>query len=115
MSPRDGRLAPVHIVVGFTPDGVLLGHEDGASERVAEAEFPARVRQLEAEEPRWVWDDTSIRYPPLLAAGVRVARCVDLRLSHVILRNSALTSDSELAKAEPGPWDRPPRRAESPG
>jgi DNA polymerase-1 len=99
----------VHIVVGFTPDGVLLGHEDGASERVAEAEFPARVRQLEAEEPRWVWDDTSIRYPPLLAAGVRVARCVDLRLSHVILRNSALTSDSELAKAEPGPWDRPPR------
>ncbi|MHB1234100.1 MAG: bifunctional 3'-5' exonuclease/DNA polymerase [Microbacteriaceae bacterium] len=56
--------------------------------------------------PRWVWDDTTRWYPSLLAAGVRVERCVDLRLSHAILRSSELTASSALAKAGPGPWDR---------
>ena len=56
-------------------------------------------------DARWVWDDTRRWYPPLLAAGVRVERCVDLRLSHAILRNSTLTATSELARAAPGPWD----------
>ncbi|MGO4535339.1 bifunctional 3'-5' exonuclease/DNA polymerase [Leifsonia sp. 2MCAF36] len=57
------------------------------------------------DRPRWVWDDTRLWYPTLLAAGVRVERCVDLRLCHAILRNSTLTAGTALAAAEPGPWD----------
>jgi DNA polymerase-1 len=103
----------VHIVVGLVPGGIRLASEQGDSEVVTDQEFPARVAAIEAgeaETPRWVWDDTSTWYRRLLDAGVRVGRCVDLRLSHAILRNSVLTAGSELARAEPGPWDRPPRR-----
>ncbi|WP_241979810.1 bifunctional 3'-5' exonuclease/DNA polymerase [Cryobacterium glaciale] len=55
--------------------------------------------------PRWVWDNTAHIYPALLAGGIRVQRCHDLRLCHVILKNSALTSTSDLALAAPGRWD----------
>jgi len=65
------------------------------------------VREQEAQHPRWVWDDTSRWYPELLAAGVRIERCFDLRLCHVILRQSALTADSALARAERNVWDDP--------
>jgi DNA polymerase I len=109
-----GRLASVHIVVGFVPGGILLTPDDGAPELVAEQDFAARVESLEVDEPRWVWADTSTWYPQLLSSGVRVGRCVDLRLSHAILRNSVLTSASELARAAPGEWDRPPRRQREP-
>ena len=54
---------------------------------------------------RWVWEDTAHIYPTLLAAGIRVERCHDLRLCHVILKNSALTATSDLALAAPGRWD----------
>jgi DNA polymerase I len=54
---------------------------------------------------RVVWDDTRRWYPRLLAAGIRIERCIDLRLSHAILRHSTLTAGSELARAAPGPWD----------
>jgi DNA polymerase-1 len=114
MSPAPGRLATVHIVVGFAPGGVLLTPDDGQPEVVAEQDFAARVAVLEPAEPRWVWADTSTWYPPLLVAGVRVGRCVDLRLSHAILRNSVLTSSSALARAAPGDWDRPPRQHREP-
>ncbi len=63
------------------------------------------VAEVEAEHPRWVWDDTGHWYPILLAGGVRVERCVDLRLSHAILRNSALTATSRLATAASNSWD----------
>jgi DNA polymerase-1 len=103
----------VHIVVGSAPGGILLTPEDGGSEVVAEVvaeqNLAARVAALEAAGPRWVWSDTSIWYPRLLDAGVRVGKCVDLRLCHAILRNSALTSGSELALAARGVWDSPPR------
>lgn len=69
--------------------------------------LPAAVSEREAKRPRWVWDDTRRWYPGLLARGVRVERCVDLRLSHAILRNSALTAASALARAEEGAWDTP--------
>jgi DNA polymerase-1 len=62
---------------------------------------------LEDDHPRWVWDDTSRWYPGLLAAGVRVERCVDLRLSHAIIRHSALTAHSPLATAPATDWDLP--------
>jgi DNA polymerase I len=100
----------VHIVVGFAPGGILLTPESGEPEMLAERDFAVRVAALEADGPRWVWDDTATWYPRLLEAGVRIGRCVDLRLSHAILRNSTLTSSSKLARAEAGPWDRPPRQ-----
>jgi DNA polymerase-1 len=78
----------------------------GDAELIEEADLPVRVAHLERERPRWVWDDTTRWYPALLAAGVRVERCVDLRLSHTILRGSTLTSGSALAAAPPSPWDR---------
>jgi DNA polymerase-1 len=114
MSPASGRLANVHIVVGFALGGILLTPDDGGPEVVAEQDFATRVAVLETGEPRWVWPDTSAWYPPLLEVGVRVGRCIDLRLSHTILRNSALTSGSELARAAPSDWDRPPRQQREP-
>ncbi|MHB1173472.1 MAG: bifunctional 3'-5' exonuclease/DNA polymerase, partial [Lacisediminihabitans sp.] len=82
------------------------GRPGGEPEAVEPAMLPSTVARLEAGHPRWVWDDTSRWYPPLLTAGVRVERCVDLRLSHAILRASELTSFSALARAEPSSWDR---------
>ncbi len=96
---------------------MLLTPDVGLSELVLEQDFAARVGAIEAETadaPRWVWDDTTTWYPRLLEAGVRVGRCVDLRLSHAILRNSVLTASSELARADPGPWDRPPQQHREP-
>ncbi|MFF9562523.1 bifunctional 3'-5' exonuclease/DNA polymerase [Leifsonia sp. NPDC014704] len=81
------------------------------SETLALDALPEFVRAEETgaggggDRPRWVWDDTRAWYPALLSAGVRVERCVDLRLCHVILRNSTLTASTPLARAEPGPWD----------
>ena len=72
---------------------------------VARAGLAAIVARLEANHPRWVWDDTTTWYPGLLAAGVRVERCVDLRLSHAILRHSELTASSALATAAQSSWD----------
>ncbi|WP_191281863.1 bifunctional 3'-5' exonuclease/DNA polymerase [Pseudolysinimonas yzui] len=75
---------------------------------VAEADLAAWVAAREPERPRWVWGDTSRWYPQLLAAGVRVDRCVDLRLCHTILRNSAAAASSALATAARDSWDAPP-------
>ncbi|WP_411700005.1 bifunctional 3'-5' exonuclease/DNA polymerase [Conyzicola sp.] len=84
------------------------------AESVTEADLPAWVGRLERERPRWVWDDTTRWYPALLAAGVRVERCIDLRLSHQILRTSTLTATSALANAALGPWDHATPLAEKP-
>ena len=108
-----GRLEPVPIAlsraaarilaVEFDDSGVeLAGHE------LREAELAAWVREREPQHPRWVWNDTSRWYPALLEAGVRVERCVDLRLCHRILRRAASTAGSELATAPRGGWDAPP-------
>lgn len=83
-----------------------LGVPSGEKRIVAEDELPATVAEMERDHPRWVWDDTTRWYPPLLNAKVRVERCVDLRLSHSILRGSALTAGSRLASAPENSWDR---------
>ncbi|WP_313541607.1 bifunctional 3'-5' exonuclease/DNA polymerase [Leifsonia aquatica] len=87
-----------------------VAHATGEADELTDADLPAYVAAREnapadGERPRWVWSDTRAWYPALLAAGVRVERCVDLTLSHTILRNSALTADSALATAPVGPWD----------
>ncbi|SMH36003.1 DNA polymerase-1 [Rathayibacter oskolensis] len=69
------------------------------------ADLAAFVRGREAERPRWVWDDTARWYPALLAEGVPVARCHDLRLARAILRRSVAAAGSELARAPRDAWD----------
>jgi DNA polymerase-1 len=105
----------VYVALSSGPDGdVVVSTLDDRGDPVEEPRairpgmLPAKVAQLEAAHPRWVWDDTRRWYGPLLAAGVRVERCVDLRLSHTILRNSELTTASELARAQPSSWDSGP-------
>ncbi|HEY0247716.1 MAG TPA: bifunctional 3'-5' exonuclease/DNA polymerase [Gryllotalpicola sp.] len=80
----------------------------GMPHRVSELQASALadyVREHEAGHPRWVWSSTAHWYPALLAAGVRVQRCLDLALSRRILRASALTAESELARAPESAWD----------
>jgi DNA polymerase-1 len=102
----------VYVAVLSAPGGALLqplaadGRLTADARPLTDAELPAAVVLLEREHPRWVWDDTSRWYPRLLAAGVRIERCVDLRLSHAILRTSALTVGSRLAAAPASSWDR---------
>ncbi len=96
------------VVLARTADGVVATtiDDDGAvSDTEMVDEVAEYVEFREEERPRWAWDDTSRWYPDLLTAGVRVERCFDLRLCHVILRNSTLTATSQLALAEPGAWD----------
>ena len=107
-----GQTGSVYVVLARTPDGIVA-HRLNENARPADEpelideEDLADWTDLENDEsnPRWVWDDSRRWYPQLLAGGVRIARCVDLRLSHNILRLSALTAGSRLALAPVGPWD----------
>ena len=74
-------------------------------ERLPWSDVPARVGEYEEQRPRWIWADTAEIAPHLLAAGIRVARCFDLRLCHTIVRRAVATRESRLARSEPGPWD----------
>ena len=67
----------VSLVDAARPDE-LLATSDTAG-------LAALVRRFEPRHPRWVWVDTRSLYPQLLAAGVRVERCHDLRLCGAIL------------------------------
>jgi DNA polymerase-1 len=110
-----GKNWVVYVAVFSSPEGVTLqclsddGTLEGDPRLVAKGGLPASVAEFETQyqrqRPRWVWDDTSLWYPRLLASGVRVERCVDLRLSHAILRGSVLTAGSALATAAESSWD----------
>ena len=102
----------MYVVLARTPDGIVAHRLDENARPADEPELIdeedlADWADLENDEsnPRWVWDDSRKWYPQLLEGGVRIARCVDLRLSHNILRLSALTAGSRLALAPKGPWD----------
>ncbi|MCU1506895.1 MAG: bifunctional 3-5 exonuclease/DNA polymerase, partial [Microbacteriaceae bacterium] len=110
-SPR--QTVEVYAALSSQPDGTVFvttlddeGSTIGQPQIVDGRSLPAAVAGLEPQHPRWVWDDTSRWYPALLDAGVRVERCVDLRLSHAILRRSELTAASELAGLPLSSWDR---------
>ncbi len=80
---------------------------DGATEHeLAMADLPAYVRGREAGSPRWVWDDTARWYPPLLAEGIRLGRCHDLRLGHHLLRGAPAVDPRLLVGEQSGHWDR---------
>jgi DNA polymerase-1 len=108
-------VAAVHIVLAFAREGVVraTGLKNDSTELFTEdvprEHLAAWVSGHEslpgAQPPRWVWDDTSRWYPPLLQQGVRVERCHDLRLCHAILRRSEATAASRLAAAGPSGWD----------
>ncbi|WP_081861758.1 bifunctional 3'-5' exonuclease/DNA polymerase [Cellulomonas sp. HZM] len=74
-------------------------------------------RAFDGETPvRWVWDDTWRWYPRLLADGVRVERCLDLRLAHRVLRGSAaVAGGSALSSAAASAlFDGPPVAPDEP-
>ena len=101
----------MHILVSRSGGVILITELDASGAAAAPtltmppADFPHYVRAREAASPRWVWDDTAAWYPQLLRAGIRVERCHDLRLSHVILCNSAFTVESALSQSGPHHWD----------
>lgn len=104
----DDRVAMVEI----DHAGAVIGRTD-----IAEAELPERVRDLEERSrstrtppPRWVFSDTPKWYPPLLAAGVRIERCHDLRLAHAILARSELVTEPEAIRAA-AQWEAGPTAA----
>lgn len=78
---------------------------DGDERELPVADLPAYVAAREADAPRWVWDDTARWYPPLLAAGVRVERCHDLRLGHHLLRRAPAVDRTLLAGEQSEHWD----------
>lgn len=71
---------------------VVVVPEDGGGRLLALGSDDA-VRRVErlpaalaaAPGHRWVWADTASTYPPVLAAGTRVARCYDLALTEALL------------------------------
>lgn len=73
--------------------------------RMPAVRLPGFVAERERSPVRWVWDDTTRWYPALLADGVRVARCTDLRLCHAILRRSPFVEQSRLAGDDTAGWD----------
>jgi len=86
-------------------DRVLVVDGDEARELTL-ADLAAYVRDREVDAPRWVWDDTARWYPPLLAAGVRVERCHDLRLGHHLLRRAPAADGRLLEGEQSAYWDR---------
>lgn len=86
-------------------EGVLVV-EGGHQVEIALADLPTFVAGREAGSPRWVWDDTARWYPDLLAAGVRVERCHDLRLCHRLLRRAPAVDSSLLDGEQSQLWDR---------
>lgn len=101
---------PAFLVLGRTPDGALgirldaLGAEIGRDEVAADALTGWIAITEAAWAPRWVWHDTPQWYASLLAEGVRVARCHDLRLCHAILRDSALVDEAAAVRTA-AEWD----------
>ena len=118
---RESPVSPPHwCAIGRNGNGELVAVEAdepggrSVEHRVPENELAPFIAAREAEGPRrWVWHDTAAVYPALLAAGVRVERCHDLRLCHQILRNSTLVRDrtallaAEQWNVEPEPPAEP--------
>ncbi len=116
LAPRDGAVALLVL------SDELQSACRGEAEVVGWTELPDRIRTLERHHPRWVWADTSTIYPRLLAAGVLVERCRDLRLCHAILSGSSFVDpplsstgeerwgaiDPVLVELEPSLLDLPP-------
>ncbi len=80
-----GQTGCVHIVLERRGGSIALIDDDGGETLVLDHDLPGIIAEREPEHPRWVWTDTAQWYPPLLAAGVRIERCHDVRLVDAIL------------------------------
>ncbi|MFF2369240.1 bifunctional 3'-5' exonuclease/DNA polymerase [Agromyces sp. NPDC058110] len=100
----------MQIAVGIGDDGrVGFADPERPGELLAEVDHAASAAEfarLEREHaPRWVWSDTRRWYPALLANGVRLARCHDLRLCGAILDHSTATADARAeGRHRPPTW-----------
>jgi DNA polymerase-1 len=92
------------VALSRLPGERVLVADDEARSEVPLADLPAYVADREPAAPRWVWDDTARWYPPLLAAGVRVERCHDLRLAHHLLRRAPAVDAGLLEGEESELW-----------
>ena len=103
-------------IVDLDREGREIGRIDLAEEalpdHVRDRENGARGGQNGAR-PRWIFSDTPKWYPPLLAAGVSLERCHDLRLAHAILARSELVTAPEAVRAA-ADWDAAPADAAAP-
>ncbi|PPF83271.1 bifunctional 3'-5' exonuclease/DNA polymerase, partial [Subtercola sp. Z020] len=106
----------VYVIISGTTAGLAtltslddsgVADPDEPPQLLAGGDLVEAVEALELENPRWVWADTATHYGWLLARGVRVDRCHDLRLTRAILRGSALSAGSALAASPRGEWDGP--------
>jgi len=108
------------LVTGSSPERIRVqeldstGAATGLDRQLSMPEFLALIREREQDVVRWVWADTARIYPVVLRGNARVARCHDLRLCHVILRNSELTGGSILANSPASRWDTPASAAPEP-
>lgn len=101
-----GDTAGVNRIVLLRRGEDVEARQPGGPVRVPAAGLPAFVADREAAGPvRWIWDDTTRWYPALLAHGVRVARCTDLRLCHAVLRRSPFVDQALLAAGPTPCWD----------
>ncbi|NYF17020.1 DNA polymerase-1 [Microbacterium sp. AK009] len=106
------------VALGATADGweavtLTAAGSEGERHVLAPGELEPWVRGIEATHtPRWVWSDTGRVYGGLLAAGVRVARCHDLRLAHAILRSRPDMLADVVARTDPD-WNAPVKAAEA--
>lgn len=93
-----GAVAP-WVLVARDGDDVLIGAAgEGEPTRLSAEGWQRAVRDA-APGTRWVWDDTRRWYPDLLAVGIEVARCRDLRLCHTILAFSQRVADASALRA----------------
>ncbi|WEG10415.1 bifunctional 3'-5' exonuclease/DNA polymerase [Microbacterium horticulturae] len=103
------------VVLGTSGEGLGFARLDAESvvvNRGAVAEDGLAAFVAGTDASRWIWSDTAHWYPRLLDAGVRVARCRDLRLCHAILRNSALVAEPDAVRAATV-WDAASTAAET--
>ena len=110
-------------IVDLDREGREIGRIDLAEEalpdHVRDRENGARGGQSASggeqngARPRWIFSDTPKWYPPLLAAGVSIERCHDLRLTHAILARSELVTAPEALRAA-SDWDAAPADAAAP-
>lgn len=103
------------------------GTPRAGTERVTD--LPAAVAERErrgagdGKAPRWLWTSTAQVYPPLLRAGVRVARCHDLELTESLLlahagrwgEPRALAAVLARRDGRPAPPDPPAAAPHPPG
>lgn len=98
-----GRIGAVDIFAGGSASAPTIITPDSLPSFVSERE--RRTGDTSVGAIRWVWSDTAHWLPQLLASGVRVDRCHDLRLCHAILRNSVFVSDRAALTAA-SDWNR---------